>query len=255
MISSVRPGDTPQYNPLVRNLHQDYKHKNPNNMSNNNPNTEKWHRLEQVIKWTGLSINAFALHIGLKRSENLYQIKKGNNGISHDLAALITAKYPVISKGWLLTGEGEMMIDPQQTGTATGIPCYGMDAIEAVEMLERCDVEQQPPTIQPQFYIHFPPLKHCDLATLSLSDAMQPEIPAGSYVLLRRQQSDELLPGSTCLILSDTFKGIRIVRQSSQADELLLLPRNSNAYDPIHIKRDAIHKLFVVEGIIIKKIL
>lgn len=84
---------------------------------------------------------------------------------------------------------------------------------------------------------------------------MQPEIPAGSYVLLRRQQSDELLPGSTCLILSDTFKGIRIVRQSSQADELLLLPRNSDAYDPIHIKRDAIHKLFVVEGIIIKKIL
>ena len=78
---------------------------------------------------------------------------------------------------------------------------------------------------------------------------MQPEIPAGSYVLLRRQQSDELLPGSTCLILSDTFKGIRIVRQSSQADELLLLPRNSDAYDPIHIK------LFVVEGIIIKKIL
>ena len=116
-------------------------------------------------------------------------------------------------------------------------------------------MEQQPPTIQPQFYIHFPPLKHCDLATLSLSDAMQPEIPAGSYVLLRRQQSDELLPGSTCLILSDTFKGIRIVRQSSQADELLLLPRNSDAYDPIHIKRDAIHKLFVVEGIIIKKIL
>lgn len=199
-------------------------------MSNNNPNTEKWHRLEQVIKWTGLSINAFALHIGLKRSENLYQIKKGNNGISHDLAALITAKYPVISKGWLLTGEGEMMIDPQQTGTATGIPCYGMDAIEAVEMLERSDVEQQSP-------------------------AIQPEIPAGSYVLLRRQQPDELLPGSTCLVLSDTFKGIRIVRQSSQADELLLLPRNSDAYDPIHIKRDAIHKLFVVEGIIIKKIL
>lgn len=187
-------------------------------MSNNIPNTEKWHRLEQVIKWTGLSINAFALHIGLKRSENLYQIKKGNNGISHDLAELITAKYPSISKGWLLTGEGE-----------------------------------QP--LQPQFYMDFPPLKRCDLAALSLSDAMQPEVPAGSYVLLRRQNPDELLPGAMCLIFSETFKGIRIVRQSPHDGELLLLPRNTEAYDPISIKREAIRKLFVVEGIIIKKIL
>lgn len=172
-------------------------------MSNNIPNTEKWHRLEQVIKWTGLSINAFALHIGLKRSENLYQIKKGNNGISHDLAELITAKYPSISKGWLLTGEGEMMIDQKRTSKNSGIPCYGMDAVEAVEMLERTNGEQ---LLQPQFYIDFPPLKRCDLAALSLSDAMQPEVPAGSYVLLRRQNPDELLPGAMCLILSETFK-------------------------------------------------
>ena len=221
-------------------------------MSNNIPNTEKWHRLEQVIKWTGLSINAFALHIGLKRSENLYQIKKGNNGISHDLAELITAKYPSISKGWWLTGEGEMMIDQKRTSKNSGIPCYGMDAVEAVEMLERTNGEQ---LLQPQFYIDFPPLKRCDLAALSLSDAMQPEVPAGSYVLLRRQNPDELLPGAMCLILSETFKGIRIVRQSPHDEELLLLPRNTEAYDPISIKREAIRKLFVVEGIIIKKIL
>ena len=55
---------------------------------------DTWHRLERVIKWTGLSVNSFALNIGLKRSENLYQIKKGNNGISRDLATLITTKYP-----------------------------------------------------------------------------------------------------------------------------------------------------------------
>ena len=75
-------------------------------MSDNTLRSEKWRRLERVIKWTGLSINSFALTIGLKRSENLYQIKKGNNGISRDLAELITAKYPSVSKGWLLTGEG-----------------------------------------------------------------------------------------------------------------------------------------------------
>ena len=72
---------------------------------------DTWHRLERVIKWTGLSVNSFALNIGLKRSENLYQIKKGNNGISRDLATLITTKYPSVSKAWLLTGEGEMFVE------------------------------------------------------------------------------------------------------------------------------------------------
>ena len=95
---------------------------------------DAWHRLERVIKWTGLSVNSFALNIGLKRSENLYQIKRGNNGISRDLAELIAAKYPSVSKGWLLTGEGTMFIDEtlSQRESGRGIPYYGMDALTAV---------------------------------------------------------------------------------------------------------------------------
>jgi len=68
-----------------------------------------WQRLEQVVKWSGMSTNKFATVIGLKRSENLYQIKRGNFGISKELARLINGYYPGISKLWLLTGEGEML--------------------------------------------------------------------------------------------------------------------------------------------------
>lgn len=35
-----------------------------------------WERLKRVIRYSGLSTNAFARAIGLKRGENLYQIKK-----------------------------------------------------------------------------------------------------------------------------------------------------------------------------------
>lgn len=48
-----------------------------------------WQRLEQVVKWAGTSTNKFALGIGLKRSENLYQIKRGAFGISKELSSLI----------------------------------------------------------------------------------------------------------------------------------------------------------------------
>ena len=74
-------------------------------------NTEDWPRLEEVIRYTGLSANKFAQFIGLPAAENLYRIKRGQNGISRALADRIIEYCPEISKGWLLTGEGNMLRD------------------------------------------------------------------------------------------------------------------------------------------------
>ena len=53
---------------------------------------DDWQRIEKVVRWAGLSVNAFALHIGLHRGENPYQLKPGNNGISTQLAELVVAR-------------------------------------------------------------------------------------------------------------------------------------------------------------------
>ena len=63
-----------------------------------------WERLSEVIDYSGLSVNAFAKAIGLKRGENLYQIKKGNNGISPNLAKRINQVLPCFSVAWLISG-------------------------------------------------------------------------------------------------------------------------------------------------------
>ena len=63
-----------------------------------------WQRIEAVIKWANMSTNYFARYIGLARGENLYQIKRGNNGISLNVADRIVSKFPQIDKLWLLTG-------------------------------------------------------------------------------------------------------------------------------------------------------
>lgn len=57
-----------------------------------------WQRIEMVIQQSKMTANAFARHIGLPRGENLYQIKKGNNGISLDVATRICQHYPEIDK-------------------------------------------------------------------------------------------------------------------------------------------------------------
>lgn len=76
-------------------------------------NNGEWTRLHSVIMQSGMSINAFAKHIGLPRGENIYRIKRGLNGISRDVADKVVHRFPKISKGWLLTGEGSMYLDNQ----------------------------------------------------------------------------------------------------------------------------------------------
>lgn len=65
---------------------------------------EDWKRIEWIITATGRSVNSFALHIGLKRGENLYRIRRGSNRLSIKLAECIHRHYPMVSLPWILTG-------------------------------------------------------------------------------------------------------------------------------------------------------
>ena len=61
------------------------------NGKSENPKRECWERIAAVIKMAQMTTNGFARHIGLARGENLYQIKRGNNGVSLDVADRIIA--------------------------------------------------------------------------------------------------------------------------------------------------------------------
>ena len=66
----------------------------------------EWERLAEIIRRSGLSINAFSPSASASpRGENLYRIRRGANGISRDLAERIHARYPQYSIRWLLSGD------------------------------------------------------------------------------------------------------------------------------------------------------
>ena len=196
-------------------------------MSDNTLRSEKWRRLERVIKWTGLSINSFALTIGLKRSENLYQIKKGNNGISRDLAELITAKYPSVSKGWLLTGEGEMLKheSPTELKSNTSIPFYDIDVTASI-----AEAFHDTPEI-PQYYIDFPPLNDCTAAFPVFGESMEPDFFAGEVVLVKEITNvDSMLWGEPYLVITnancDNLRTIKNVYLSEDRQYFILRATN-----------------------------
>lgn len=110
-------------------------------------------RLHSVILWANMTTNAFALHIGLPRAENLYQIKRGNYGISLKLATRITQKFPDINKLWLLTGEGQMLDSAENRAVA--VPFYDEDVCRAVAVVDE---------LNPYSEIAVPDFAGCDFA-------------------------------------------------------------------------------------------
>lgn len=211
---------------------------------------ENWQRLEKVVKWAGMSVNAFALHIGLKRSENLYQIKKGNHGISKELANIISESYPVISRSWLLTSEGEMLKDQDGAiGSKRGIPFYNLDIASVIEFKFQ-------PIQKPLYYVDVPMFYECDFAALSTSTAMSPEIPAGAVVAMKEQDPTKIFPGESYLIVTNDFSGIRTIRlHATNPEKIRLVPKNLTDYDEIVIDASEVKVLYLVKGIIVSKTL
>lgn len=105
-------------------------YKNDTDIQQPTPNC--WQRIERILHRSHMNANAFARHIGLPRGENLYQIKRGNNGISLDLANRIVAKFPEVSKLWLLTGDGAMLNEKTEAPELTPWAYFAGSALHAL---------------------------------------------------------------------------------------------------------------------------
>lgn len=179
-----------------------------------------WQRLEAVISWANMSINYFARHIGLPRGENLYQIRRGNNGISKDVARRVVSRFPEISESWLLTGEGHMFANENLRGAQ--IPFYRVDVERFVTQTSK---------MTPDELIVFPSLAECDMALLYMGDAMAPRIPAGSIVFLKQIDTQMMIPGEEYVISTGKVITLRRVRATEDDSAWRLESYNRERFD------------------------
>ena len=196
-----------------------------------------WLRIEAVIKWANMSTNYFARYIGLARGENLYQIKRGNNGISLDVADRIVAKFPQIDKLWLLTGEGQMFADERLRGPQ--IPYYGVDVERGIANLDR---------LEAQCNLVVPPVGECDLAMSYSGRAMGACVPPGTVVLLKTVDPDAIIPGEEYVSVSRKIVTLRIVRSAEEAGKVRLVAGDRENYDDILLDTSDIVSVYKVKG-------
>lgn len=196
-----------------------------------------WQRLEAVLRWANMSANYFAHHIGLSRGENLYQIKRGNNGISLNLADRIVKHFPEVNKLWLLTGEGEML--GQTTRSNLEVPFYRMDVESAIDQVV---------ALEPECMLALPNGVPCDLAMVYQGGAMGRQLPSGTIVFLKEVPMASLIPGKEYLVCSNLFTALRVVRKAPEEGILRLVAGDKKNFDDLLIAGDEIKRLFVVSA-------
>ncbi len=184
-----------------------------------------------------MTTNYFGRYIGLARSENLYQIKAGKNGISQNLARRIVEKFPELSVGRLLTGEGDMFSKGSTNGR---IPFFDCDVVG--RGLLRLD------EIKPDYRMNIPTIEDCDYAFRSYDVAMSNEIAVGSILFLKKTAVEAIIPGGMYVVICPKYIILRKVRLITSADgslTLVLEPANAG-FDSITVKLDDVKEIYRV---------
>lgn len=194
-----------------------------------------WERMEAAIRWANMSTNYFARYIGLARGENLYQIKRGNNGISLDVADHVVAKFPQIDKLWLLTGEGHMFT---KLDRHVPIPYYKADPETDITRIAE---------LRPDDYLFLPMVGACDFAMRYNGRAMGDVIPAGTIVLLRNVEPDAIIPGGEYVIVSEKIVTLRIVRSVDDEERFRLVAGDREHYDDMLLAKSSVQKAYKVK--------
>ena len=88
-------------------------------LKNDMPEVEDSMRIKKLVEYFNLSVSQFAKQLELSTPQILYDVIKGRNGISRDLAEKIARHYREINCLWILTGEGEMIIPSKKGGNGT----------------------------------------------------------------------------------------------------------------------------------------
>lgn len=180
-----------------------------------------------VIKWAEMTINSFSRHIGLQRAENLYHIKKGNYGISEDLADRITAYFPDIDRTWLLSGIGSMLVGDKHENER--LPFFNSDITTTMPTLGTRPAHGE---------IHLPYMTDSHLVVRSCSPAMNETLSAATDLVLREVEVDDVIQGNEyVLIFGDRVEWRRVRYVAQDSNKWRLVARNRDEYPDIFIDR------------------
>lgn len=209
-------------------------------------------RIAAIMAHYDLSVKEFATKIGAKTQQAVYDLLHGKTkSISSDMENKIISCFPEISRAWLLTGDGGMLLnaspptEPPPGNDTILIPVVNLDSRGGTAYNEEVQTDTY---ITGQ--IPFPrSIAHQgDMVIHIYGDSMEPTYKAGSMVLIREVElwREYLELGCTYVIgLVDDRRIIKTVMAGSDTQHYLLVSINP-AFQPQEIDKKIIRSVWRV---------
>lgn len=201
-------------------------------------------RILEFIKTEGITVKAFETACSLSNG----YLRQLRNAPGIDKCTKISAAYPQLNMDWLLTGEGEMLVDdkPQpmpEISYTEGVPYYDVDFLLGFDEIEN------PGTVKPEYLIKMPGYEKATLWCNASGHSMEPEISHGDIIAMRRIEDTSFLPFGEIygIITTNGLRTIKRLGRGSHDGCYRLIPTNKE-YDEQEIPISSIAIVYRVMG-------
>lgn len=184
---------------------------------------ESWERVKYIMDNEGLNKNSFSSAIGSSNNVTITRIINEQRKPSRSTCEKIVNAFPKYSLNWLLTGEGDMLTQKEETikdastdemikkngyityllpmsamgGSLTGFAEPGI-------LLQNCEAVVSP-------------IENVDFAITVYGDSMAPEYPSGSRILIKKINPNLFIEWGKVYVL-DTPNGV-IVKEVHESNK------------------------------------
>lgn len=201
-------------------------------------------RLIEFLNYKDIGQVKFAEMVGLSRGF----VNNISRSIQPKTLLRIAKQFPELSTGWLLTGEGTMLVtEPDTVQPKKGdVPFYDVDF--AASYLDYYNDEGQPAI---DHYVNIPQADGASMVCRASGESMAPTIPNGSHVILSEVTDFRWLDYGEiyALVASNGLRTIKRIRKNKDESKLTLVPDNPD-YDINEIEKQDVLRLFRVIGTI-----
>ena len=213
-------------------------------------------RILTFIKNKGIKMPEFCEITGFSKSN--FKGVALNSDLGSDKIAKILTCFPELSAEWLILGEEPMFknnkiltttnIEPSFNHEFIGSPYYNVDFIGGFDMI----INDQ--TINPDFYINYPPYNKEGVVWVNLTGcSMEPELRPGDIVALKPVNTPiQYLPTNEIYaIVTEDYRTVKRIELSDREGFVRLRPSNPE-YKEQEIPINMISKVYAVLGSIRK---
>lgn len=226
-------------------------------------------RIRTILDYYGISVGDFARRIGVKTQQAVYDLLSGKTrSVSPAMCSKIASGFPELNKGWLLSGEGEMLADSSKVAahqdvperesgrfgvpvrsdrSDVGLPLVPIDAMAGTPGEDSPGVtfEECERYIVPEFQ-----RLGAECLVRVAGASMQPRFYNGDLLAIRKLTSATFLQWGKVYVL-DTEQGMlvkKLMPCQGREDCVLCVSDNAEEFPPFRIPKEEIRSLSIVLG-------